>query len=234
MSSPSRPRCWGTEERLREQIGERTGTGLTAIAAVLMLVARPAAVFITLAPVRMPWREKLLVSWVGLRGAVPIILATFPLVAGVPVAPVLFNIVFFIVFASVLLQGTAETGARRRLTGPRLGRVSGRTGGRGGDARRLQGLAGRLQRDGHADQLVGDAESDDPGAEHPDPHQATAVTSSSAAVTGSGCRQIAPITATPWAPAARAAAAVVAVMPPIARPAMPPTAAHVPSRSTAV
>lgn len=86
-----------------------------AVAAVLMLVARPAAVFITLAPVRMPWREKLLVSWVGLRGAVPIILATFPLVAGIPAAPVLFDIVFFIVFASVLLQGTTIAPVARRL-----------------------------------------------------------------------------------------------------------------------
>ena len=76
------------------------------MAAVLMIVARPASVFLTLAPVKMPYREKLLVSWVGLRGAVPIILATFPLVAGVEAASFIFNIVFFIVFASVLLQGT--------------------------------------------------------------------------------------------------------------------------------
>jgi cell volume regulation protein A len=86
-----------------------------AVAAVLMLVARPVAVLLTLAPVRMPLREKLLVAWVGLRGAVPIILATFPLVAGVPVAPVLFNIVFFIVFASVLLQGTTIAPVARWL-----------------------------------------------------------------------------------------------------------------------
>lgn len=86
-----------------------------AIAAVLMLVARPVSVFITLAPTRVPFREKLLISWVGLRGAVPIILATFPLVAGIPASPFLFNVVFFIVLASVILQGTTIAPAARWL-----------------------------------------------------------------------------------------------------------------------
>lgn len=86
-----------------------------AIAFLLMLVARPLAVFICLAPTRVTLKEKLLISWVGLRGAVPIILATFPLVAGIPAAQPIFNIVFFIVFASVLLQGTTIPLAARWL-----------------------------------------------------------------------------------------------------------------------
>ncbi len=85
------------------------------IALVLMFVARPLAVFISLAASRMAMKEKALISWVGLRGAVPIILATFPLVAGVPAAKPIFNIVFFVVFASVLLQGTTIAAVARWL-----------------------------------------------------------------------------------------------------------------------
>ena len=74
----------------------------------LMLVARPVAVFLTLLPARrMSTREKTMVAWVGLRGAVPIVLGTFPLLAGVPGADQLFHLVFFVVFTSVLLQGTS-------------------------------------------------------------------------------------------------------------------------------
>jgi cell volume regulation protein A len=82
------------------------GVGLV-VAMFLMFVARPVSVLLVLAVIRMPFREKLLVSWVGLRGAVPIVLATFPLLAGVPRAEALFNLVFFIVLTSVLLQGTS-------------------------------------------------------------------------------------------------------------------------------
>lgn len=81
------------------------GAGLLA-ALVLMFIARPLSVYVTLFFTRMSWREKTMISWVGLRGAVPIILATFPLLAGVPQADTIFNIVFFIVLTSVLLQGT--------------------------------------------------------------------------------------------------------------------------------
>ncbi|WP_189644078.1 potassium/proton antiporter [Deinococcus piscis] len=75
-------------------------------ALVLVFVARPLAVFASLLPFRMPVRDISMVAWVGLRGAVPIVLATFPLLAGVPHAQSLFNLVFFMVLTSVLLQGT--------------------------------------------------------------------------------------------------------------------------------
>ncbi len=90
------------------------GVGLL-IAAFLIFVARPLSVFIALALTRLRWREKALVSWVGLRGALPIILATFPMLARVPHADQIFNIVFFIVLTSVLLQGTTLAPAARLL-----------------------------------------------------------------------------------------------------------------------
>jgi cell volume regulation protein A len=77
-----------------------------AIAAFLILVARPVAVFISLSLTKWARREKVLISWVGLRGAAPIILATFPLLAGLPEAQSIFNVVFFVVLTSVLIQGT--------------------------------------------------------------------------------------------------------------------------------
>jgi cell volume regulation protein A len=85
------------------------------VAAALILVARPAAVLLTLLPFRMPLNEIALVSWVGLRGAAPIILATFPLMEGVPHADTIFDTVFFIVLTSVLIQGTTIPAAARLL-----------------------------------------------------------------------------------------------------------------------
>jgi potassium/hydrogen antiporter len=82
------------------------GIGLV-VSLFLMLIARPLSVFLTLAFTRLSVKEKTLISWVGLRGAVPIILGTFPLVEGVPKADMIFNMVFFIVLTSVLLQGTS-------------------------------------------------------------------------------------------------------------------------------
>ncbi len=87
-----------------------------AITFVLMLVARPLSVFLCLAPFRQfGWRSKLFVSWAGLRGAVPIVLATFPIVAGVPGAFAIFNIVFFVVLLSSLIQGPTIKWAANRL-----------------------------------------------------------------------------------------------------------------------
>ncbi|MFY9556261.1 MAG: potassium/proton antiporter [Blastocatellia bacterium] len=72
----------------------------------LIFVARPVSVFVTLAFSKMGFNEKVMISWVGLRGAVPIVLATFPLLAGMPKAEMIFDLVFFIVLTSILLQGT--------------------------------------------------------------------------------------------------------------------------------
>lgn len=77
------------------------------ISLVLIFIARPVAVYIALLPWKMKKNEKLMISWVGLRGAAPIVLATFPLLAGVPQAHVFFNLVFFMVIASALLHGTS-------------------------------------------------------------------------------------------------------------------------------
>jgi len=90
------------------------GAGL-AVASFLIFVARPAAVFLCLWGRRYTPREKSLVAWVGLRGAVPIVLATFPLVAGLPKSEMIFNVVFFVVLTSGLVQGMTIPWMARRL-----------------------------------------------------------------------------------------------------------------------
>lgn len=82
------------------------GSGLL-LTLLLMVIARPVSVLLCLFPFKMNIHKKAMVSWVGLRGSVPIILATFPFMAGIPQADTIFNIVFFVVIASVFIQGTS-------------------------------------------------------------------------------------------------------------------------------
>jgi cell volume regulation protein A len=76
------------------------------ISLFLMFVARPVGVFLSLIFFKMKLRRRFYISWVGLRGAVPIVFATYPLLAGIDKASMIFNIVFFISVSSVLIQGT--------------------------------------------------------------------------------------------------------------------------------
>lgn len=85
------------------------------IAAALILAARPIAVVPLLLPFRFSWREHALVSWVGLKGAVPIILATYPLMFEIESGALIFNVVFFVVILSALVQGGTMSRAARLL-----------------------------------------------------------------------------------------------------------------------
>ncbi|HAQ08314.1 MAG TPA: potassium/proton antiporter, partial [Bacillus bacterium] len=82
------------------------GIGLL-ISVFLIFVARPVSVFLCLIFFKMDLNRKFYISWVGLRGAVPIVFATYPLLAGIDKANMIFNIVFFIAASSVLIQGTS-------------------------------------------------------------------------------------------------------------------------------
>jgi cell volume regulation protein A len=82
----------------------------------MILIARPASVFISLLPFRnLSVNCKSYISWMGLRGAVPIIFATYPLTAGIDNADLIFNVVFFITIISLLLQGTTASLFARKL-----------------------------------------------------------------------------------------------------------------------
>lgn len=96
------------------QVMAVAGYGLL-ISAFLIFVARPLGVFLSMAFFRTNFRSRLFLSWVGLRGAVPIVFATYPMIAGLAKSNMIFNLVFFIAVTSVLLQGTTLSLAARLL-----------------------------------------------------------------------------------------------------------------------
>jgi cell volume regulation protein A len=83
-----------------------TGSGVL-VAGFMILVARPISVFISLGTSSLNWREKTFIAWIGLRGAVPVVMATYPLVAGIGRAEYIFNLVFFVAVTSLMIQGTS-------------------------------------------------------------------------------------------------------------------------------
>lgn len=87
----------------------------TVLALALALFARPVATFIATAITRFTFAERVILGWAGLRGAIPVVLATFPLIEGIDGSLDFFNIVFFAVLVSTLLQGTTFEGLARRL-----------------------------------------------------------------------------------------------------------------------
>lgn len=85
------------------------------LSALLIFIARPISVWLCLIPFRYTNREKAFISWVGLRGAVPVILATYPRIAGLEQSDLIFNIIFFVVITSAIIQGTSITPVARLL-----------------------------------------------------------------------------------------------------------------------
>lgn len=107
--------CLGLLVNPHEMLEEATIALL--IGAFMIVIGRPLSVFLCLLPFgkKITFKSRLFVSWVGLRGAVPIIFATYPVVANVPGAHVIFNIVFFITIVSLVIQGTTVSKVARLL-----------------------------------------------------------------------------------------------------------------------
>jgi cell volume regulation protein A len=97
-----------------QRLGASAGPAVI-VALVLMLVARPVAVFLCLAPFRFNWREKVFIAWTGLRGAVAIFLASIPMLVGQSKAYLYFDVAFVVVIISLLFQGWTLAAAARRL-----------------------------------------------------------------------------------------------------------------------
>jgi potassium/hydrogen antiporter len=86
----------------------------TVLAVALAFVARPLAVLLTLLPFAFSWRERFFLAWVGLRGAVPVILATYPVLRGVPAGEQIFHLVFFVVLINSVVPGATVSWLARR------------------------------------------------------------------------------------------------------------------------
>ena len=97
-------------ERLPSQLGPAVVIGL-----VLLLVARPLSVLVSMTPFRLPWRDQAFLSWAGLRGAVPVVLATVPLTLGTPHVEWLFDLVFVLVVIFTIVQGPTLPWMAKRL-----------------------------------------------------------------------------------------------------------------------
>jgi len=129
-----------------------------AVAAFLMLVARPAAVWLALLPFRFSAREKGFVAWMGLRGAVPIVLALFPMLQGMPDSGLLFRVAFAVVLTSLLLQGTTVPLAARlaRVLRPAYPEPLARSRLQGTHAPALEVMQFRVEADSPAENLRAD------------------------------------------------------------------------------
>lgn len=86
-----------------------------ALSILLMFVARPIGVFLSTIKMGYSFKEKIFISWSGLKGAVPIVLATYPMIAGLENSQLIFNVVFFVVFTSALIQGSTVSLLAKKL-----------------------------------------------------------------------------------------------------------------------